>query len=134
MAPLENDPNLARRGGARGTATIERLDGGASLVVMHGEHDLSTQPELTRILDRATEQPGQSSVVVDLTRCDFIDSTVIAALIKAALTQQARGKRLVVVIPPETRMVYRAAQVSGITAVLPTFESRVAAFDAIAQS
>jgi anti-sigma B factor antagonist len=131
MAPLENNPNPARRG-ARGTAAIERLAGGVSLVVMQGEHDIGTQPELTRALERATEQPGQSSVVVDLTRCDFIDSTVIAALIKAAQTQQTRGERLVLVIPSETRMVYRATQVSGIAAVLPIFESRAAALDAIA--
>jgi anti-anti-sigma factor len=131
MATPENDRNMSRRG-ARGTVAVERLAGRVSVVVMEGEHDIGTQPELTRALDRATERATHSSVLVDLTRCDFIDSTVIAALIKAAQLQQARGEQLVLVIPSETRMVYRVTQVSGIAAVLPIFESRAAALEVIA--
>ena len=51
--------------------------GGAWIVGLRGEHELSTQPMLTRHL-RALGRTGDG-LVVDLAHVEFIDSTVIGA-------------------------------------------------------
>ena len=61
---------------AVGTVDVKR-HGGAWIVGLRGEHDLSTQPMLTRHL-RALGRTGDG-LVVDLAHVEFIDSTVIGA-------------------------------------------------------
>jgi len=60
---------------------VERAEPGVEVVVVTGEHDLSTAPELERRLEAALDS-GQP-VVVDLLGTTFIDSTVLRVLICA---------------------------------------------------
>ena len=58
---------------ANGIVT-ERAAPGVEIVTVTGEHDLSSAPELERILDEAFKAGGP--VAVDLLGTTFIDSTV----------------------------------------------------------
>ena len=69
---------------------VERAEPGVEVVVVTGEHDLSTAPELERRLEAAFDS-GQP-VVVDLLGTTFIDSTVLRVLICA---REQAGERSV---------------------------------------
>jgi anti-anti-sigma factor len=86
---------------------------GVAVVSLRGECDLTTRDALGAALTRASDQPGQV-VLVDLSECSFIDSTVIGAI---ALTHKALGeqdRRLELVIPPERRTIRRIVEMSGL--------------------
>lgn len=73
-------------------------DGDAWIVQLRGEHDLSTAPALVDAVRRVDgEAPMQ--VVVDLTRADFIDSSVLAALVHAGEHVDLVGGRVAIVAP-----------------------------------
>ena len=103
------------------TVVVEHHAPGLALVSVHGEHDLCTTPELTTALEQAAMH---SNVLVDLSDCSFIDSSVIQALVKTALALEARGEQLALVIPPEQGMVTRVAQMTRLSEILPVYASR----------
>jgi anti-anti-sigma factor len=88
---------------------------------MRGEHDLSSLPVLRPAFEQAT---AHSNVVVDLSDCAFIDSTVIALLFRAAKVVQVRGEQLALVIPPEQRQVARVAAMTGLSDFFAVHSSR----------
>jgi STAS domain len=65
----------SENGAARLSVRIEALEGSASVVVLAGELDLSTVPNLEAHLHE--ERHGRPGVVVDLTGLQFIDSSGI---------------------------------------------------------
>ena len=75
-----------------------------------GELDLAVADQLGRALEDA-RQTG-SSVLISLSRCDFIDSTGIAAIIDAWKRLGDEGRRLVVAEP--TDQVVRLLEIVGI--------------------
>jgi anti-anti-sigma factor len=104
-----------------GTVEVEHHSPGLAVVSVHGEHDLCTTPELTQALEQAAMH---SNVLIDLSDCSFIDSSVIQALVKTALALEARGEQLALVIPPEQRMVARVARMTRLSEILPIYASR----------
>ena len=74
---------------------------------LRGEHDLSTAPEV-----RATLGSISGSVLVDLSDCAFIDSTVIGALIAVSQELEREGHVLELYVPPENRAVSRTLEVT----------------------
>jgi anti-anti-sigma regulatory factor len=68
---------------------IEELAGQVRLVRLVGEHDLESVPTVQRTL------ASSSSLIVDLTETQFIDSTIIGVLIGAG-----RASASVIVSPP----------------------------------
>ena len=68
---------------APGPLSIDtRRDGDAVLIVLHGELDLASAPELEREL-REAEASSPSRVTIDLTGLGFMDSTGLQALLRA---------------------------------------------------
>jgi anti-anti-sigma factor len=78
----------------------------AAVVSLHGEHDLATSGAL-----RTALQPLFGDVLVDLSDCSFVDSTVIGALIAAAQELEREGHRLSLVVPPENTNVARTLEI-----------------------
>ena len=104
-------------------------DGDAIVVRLEGEHDLSTAPALREELDRALA--GGSSIVVDMTRTAFIDSSILGALVESyrALSTDGAGRGFVVAaVPggPVTRLLELVA-VSDLVSVYPTRAEALAA-------
>lgn len=62
----------------RGTLDLQR-DGDAVILALRGEHDIATAPELRAELRGALA--AGTAIVVDLSQTEFIDSTVLSALI-----------------------------------------------------
>lgn len=63
-------------------ARSEELEGGIRAFTVCGELDMNTAPELERLLEETmSEEDG--SVMLDLTDCEFIDSTGIALIVRA---------------------------------------------------
>ena len=63
-------------------ATAAQLDDGTRIIAVRGELDLSTAPQLEGPLEEAIAA-GDVSVLVDLSECEFIDSTGIALIVRA---------------------------------------------------
>jgi anti-anti-sigma factor len=97
---------------------------GLAVVQLHGEHDLGTEPALMQALGDAA---AHSNVLVDMSACDFIDSTVIAALLRVAHTVTERGERFALYVPATQRQITRIAQMTHLAELLPIHTSRSAA-------
>ena len=91
-----------------GTLEIETAPG-VMLLVLRGEHDLSTQPRLRATIDEAIA--AGMSIVIDLSEIEFIDSTVLAAILhgqrRATDGDGDREQGLAVVASPGARLVAR---------------------------
>jgi len=61
----------------------EALDDGVLAFAVKGELDLNTAPELDRPLEEALAEADELSVLIDLSECEFIDSTGIALIVRA---------------------------------------------------
>src|SRR5690242_19211212 len=95
-------------------------------IQVEGELDLAVVGELDEVLASAAEQCSQ--VLVGLERCTFIDSSGIAAILRAHNRMQEEGKQLVVYAP--AKQVLRVLSMTGLTAnslVFDTVEDALAA-------
>ena len=109
------------------TIEVEQPDEGLSIVALGGELDLSTIPRLEgRLLD---EIDMERSVVVDLTRLIFIDSSGIGLLIKAHRAA-VNGTRFHTVVSSGSQ-VERVLALAGIGRALPLFLDRAEAIAAL---
>jgi len=104
-----------------GTVEVEHPAPGLAVVNVTGEHDVSTAPELTQALDEAA---AYSNVLVDLSECSFMDSSVIQALLTTAQSLEARGEQLALVIPAEQGVVARVAHMTRLSEIICIYPSR----------
>ncbi len=111
-----------------GTVALERHAPGVAIVTLRGEHDLSTRAEINATLARVG---GEADVLVDLSECSFIDSSVIGALVAAFQTFAERGRRLELAIPSEAVTIQRVAKVAGLATFLAIHETREAGLASI---
>jgi anti-anti-sigma factor len=94
------------------------------VVALRGDHDLSTKRHVAGAL--AGVRQG-SPVVVDLTFCTFVDSTVIGVFLDAGPTGSQPARALSIVLPNDTSYVYRALAVVGVRDLIPLHDSLEAA-------
>jgi anti-anti-sigma factor len=109
-----------------GTVEVTLSTTGPPVVSLRGECDLTTRDALTQALKQSSDQPGPV-VLVDLSGCSFIDSTVIGAIALAHRTLGDQGRRIELVIPPERQAVRRIIELSGLEAFFSIHESLPAA-------
>jgi anti-anti-sigma factor len=107
-------------------ADAERAPGGVHIILPRGELDLDTAPGLQAPLDRAIAEDG-SLILVDLTDCEFIDSTGVALLVRSwQRHDRAAGNggtgRLVLCCP--SAQVKRLLEVTGVGSTIPAFADR----------
>lgn len=107
-----------------------RGDGGVTAVeVISGAIDLESAATFCEELEAARR--GGGDLLVDLTACDFMDSTGLVGLIEAHNALEARDARLVVVAPADGapgRVLEMT--VLGIITVVPDRAAATAALDA----
>lgn len=97
---------------------------GIRVVAVRGELDLSTAPDLEGPLEVALAG-GDASVLIDLTECEFIDSTGIAMIVRAWQQldgDQDRSGHLV--IANSNDQVQRVLEISGLNLSIPIHGSR----------
>ena len=105
---------------------VEFPEPGVACVKLRGEHDLATRQPLTEALASAGAQPH---VLVDLSECTFMDSSVVAAFIASHLDLGERGGRLGLVIPPHASAIQRVAQITALADIVPIHETPAAAVE-----
>lgn len=90
---------------------------------MRGELDLSTAPNLEGPLE-ATLDSDEGSVLIDLSQCEFIDSTGIALIVRAwqRLDSGANGRALV--ICSQNEQVRRVLEITGLELSIPVHLTR----------
>ena len=90
-------------------------------VCLEGEFDLANADALSKELDRALEDGN--SLILDLSRATFIDSSVVHVLVRAA--KAVRGSQRAVVLQLGTAtVVERVLEIVGIERVLPCAHDR----------
>jgi anti-anti-sigma factor len=94
-----------------------------------GEHDISTTPSLRDELERA--YGSGSTVLVDLTAVEFIDSSVLQGILYGRdFTEQKSEHRLVLVVP-EDGVARRLLALTSLDDLVPTFSTRAEALAAL---
>ena len=118
---------------ARPRVQIEPHSATACIVTLRGEHDPSTIAELALVMNLAS---AYRYVLVDLSECLFLDSSVVKTLLQAAeLAHERAGALEVVAVADSKNAVRRALEVMSIDTLVrvhPTRATGVASLDALA--
>jgi anti-sigma B factor antagonist len=83
---------------------------GCRRIEVEGELDLAVADRLQEAIDRAAPQP---QVLIDLERCDFIDSTGIAVIVRAHNLMAEEERKLAICGPSD--QVLRVLTITGLT-------------------
>jgi anti-sigma B factor antagonist len=104
-----------------GVFEMSWYDADIAVVKLLGEHDLSTKDELEAALSKLVL--GSELVVVDLTDAEFIDSSVLNALLGAERLARTRGLRVALQLP-QSSAVSRVLEHAGLLDHFPCAETR----------
>lgn len=104
----------------------ETLDGGIRTFEVRGELDMNTAPELERQLEDALAESG-TSILLDLSACEFIDSTGIALIVRAWQRLDRGEGEGKLVLCSLNHQVRRLLKITGVEASIPMHEQRDAA-------
>jgi anti-sigma B factor antagonist len=114
-------------------ATAAQLDDGVHVVAVRGELDLSTASDLEGPLEVAIATKD-AALLIDLSDCEFIDSTGIALIVRAwqrldAAADGEGGGR--VVICSDNDQVRRVLEITGLELSIPIHSGRDEALAAL---
>lgn len=90
------------------------------IVTLRGEHDLGTWSEVAVGLAAASAQPR---ILVDLSTCTFVDSSVMSALFVASQNLRERDGVLELVIPPTAHAIRRTFEAMNVGSILTIHET-----------
>ncbi len=100
----------------------EELEGGIRALAVRGELDMNTAPELEAPLEEALTAED-ASIMLDLSECEFIDSTGIALIVRAwqRLGGNGNGRLVLCCFNPQ---VQRLLKITGVSSSIPVHEER----------
>jgi anti-anti-sigma factor len=102
----------------------EELEDGIRTFTIRGELDMSTVPDLEQKLEPSLADPG-ASIMLDLSGCEFIDSTGIALIVRV-WQQLGRGDGRLALCSHNLQ-VRRLLKITGVESSIPMHERRDAA-------
>ena len=106
-----------------------RQQEGTSVVLASGELDAYAAPDLAAAFAALT---GSRSVVADLTRATFLDSTALGEIVRAARAREELGAGLRIVLPEgPARRIFEMTQLDR---ALPVAETLTAAIGELTSS
>jgi len=101
--------------------SLFRHESGAEIVVVRGEHDLSTADELRDTLNQALEAPA---MIVDLSETAFIDSAALGVLIGSHRAAVEAGRNWAIVVGRGSgAAVGRILKLTGLDVMMPLYNS-----------
>jgi anti-sigma B factor antagonist len=114
-------------------ASVAEIEEGVRVIEVRGELDLSTAADLEAPLEEAIAAED-GSLLLDLSDCEFIDSTGIALIVRAWQRVEARSQnggsgRLVLCCHNE--QVRRVLEVTGLESSIAIFATRDEALSAL---
>lgn len=98
------------------------------MVQIEGELDMNTAAQLEPELEAALATP-ETALLIDLSRCEFIDSTGIALIVRAWQELDGNGRFALCGIGDQ---VARVLDITGLDSTIPNHPSREAALDQLA--
>ena len=98
----------------------EQASEGVVTIHVIGELDLGTQEQLREPLLEAAQ--ANNSVIVDLSECEFIDSSGIRALLVGREALSGNGAAQLAVAGPQPQ-VQRVLEMTGLSEAVPVHES-----------
>lgn len=101
------------------TSTIVRAPGGAAVLVLTGELDVFSAERFRDVLSEACA--GERHVCVDLNDVPFVDTTALAALLRAR--RILRDQRGVLALARANDTVSRVIRQAGLDALMPLFDT-----------
>lgn len=104
-----------------GWCEVERPGDGVGVVVVRGEHDLTTAPEVSARLEALGAEARH--VVLDVSQTTFLDSSILHVIYQFAARQRDAGRQIVLQLSTEP-IVLRVLEVSGLLSELPCARSR----------
>ena len=108
-----------------GTVAVEIHAPHVATIILRGECDISTAPRLSDAFERRNHS---THAIVDLSECDFIDSTIVGVLAAALQDAQAHGRQFSLVLPATASpVVQRIVDVMRLRDIIPIYESSEAA-------
>jgi anti-anti-sigma factor len=113
-----------------GTVKVEFATSDTAVVALVGEHDLHSREALSATLASAAE--GRN-VLVDLSRCSFVDSAIISLLLVTQRTVEQHDGRCELVIPAQAGYVTRLFEITGIAGLFRVHHSRNVGFASMAE-
>jgi anti-anti-sigma factor len=107
------------------TIEVTEVADGVFVVVLSGEMDIATSPELTSRL--ATVRGAERyHVLIDLSELAFVDSTGIKALITAAQDVRERGGDVIAFAPTANiRRVFEIVHLSDVVPIVDSLETAI---------
>jgi anti-anti-sigma factor len=105
----------------------EALDEGIRVFTVYGELDLDTAPQLEGPLEETLSDEDAVSFVIDLSKCEFIDSTGIALIVRAwkRVDSDAGGEgRGRLVLCCSNDQVQRLLKITGVESSISMFGDR----------
>lgn len=87
-------------------------EGYAAIVVLCGEHDLATSGDV-----EAAVSPVDGPLLIDLSQCEFVDSTVVGVMMAKSKALAREGHQLTLVVPPSNRQIRRVFDVIGMASM-----------------
>jgi anti-anti-sigma factor len=75
-----------------GGVLVSKVDETTAVLELTGEHDLSTEDAIERLLLRLVAE--NDSVVIDVTNAEYLDSSLLGNLLRADELARAEGKRI----------------------------------------
>ncbi len=109
---------------------VARLPGEIAVISLLGEHDITTAWEVRNAIACALKQG--THLVVDLSETEFIDSSIVHALVDSVQFASEQGLRISLQLQTYAG-VKRVLEISGLEA-LPVYGTRAEAIDAVRQT
>jgi stage II sporulation protein AA (anti-sigma F factor antagonist) len=93
---------------------------GVFVVAVEGELDMNTAVDLERELEGPARASG-APLLIDLSRCEFIDSTGIALIVRSWQELGANGRFAICGVGAQVK---RVLDITGLEKTIPTHRSR----------
>jgi anti-anti-sigma factor len=89
--------------------TVDEVPGLVT-VRLTGEFDMANVVALEEALEQTS---SRNHVNVDLTGCEFLDSSILRVLLRATSDARARDRWLSATVPPRGTVVHRVLEIAG---------------------
>jgi anti-sigma B factor antagonist len=104
---------------------------GTWVITIAGELDIATSPKVRELLSDAARD-DEKPLVIDLTSCDFVDSTGLATLLHGAKpAQNGESNVALVCVGGEVR---KLLELTAIDRTIPVYETLDSAIEAVLSS